>query len=255
LLPIIGDVLHLGLLRETPLVPPAAPVLPIRCAEREQLIAQHCYLCRRGARKFLRPGLERADLEQVAAIGLIKACDRYNRQGPTPFEAFAWLMILGELGHYVRDHEHAIRLPRQLRALERRYAAAWERLSLELAREPQDAEIARELGAPRASVDELRRLRACAQPLRIDWDLRPRASLAPLNADADGSPDLVDRIWLGSALEKLSALERSIVIGLYWLELSRAELGRRLGLPAKTVARAQRGALQRLRQHAAPAEF
>ncbi len=37
------------------------------------LIVGYQYLCRRGAKKFLRTGLERSDLEQVAAIGLIKA--------------------------------------------------------------------------------------------------------------------------------------------------------------------------------------
>jgi RNA polymerase sigma-B factor len=215
------------------------------------LIARHRYLCCRGARKFLRPGLERADLEQVAAIGLIKASDRYDDRGRTPFEAFAWLMILGELGHHVRDHEHVIRLPRRLRTLERRYAAAWERLSLELAREPRDVEIACEIGAARVFVDELRRFRACAHPLRIDADIRADERLPRSDAGVDVTSQLIDLIWLRSALESLSALERRIVVGLYWLELSRAELGRRLSLPARTVARTQRGALQRLKQLAA----
>jgi len=40
---------------------------------RNSLVAQYAYLCKRGARKFCRPGLDRAHLEQVAAIGLIKA--------------------------------------------------------------------------------------------------------------------------------------------------------------------------------------
>jgi RNA polymerase sigma-B factor len=230
------------LLRETLAVPPPPP-LHRRAGEREQLIARHRYLCRRGARKFLRPGLERADLEQVAAIGLIKASDRYDVHATTPFEAFAWMMILGELGHHVRDHEHLIRLPRKLRALERLHANAWEQLSLELSREPRDAEIARAIGAAPAAIDDLRRLRASTQPLHIESDI-------PFES---GPLELTERIWLDRALDSLSALERRIVVGLYWLELSRAELGRRLGLPAKTVARTQRAALQRLRQHGVPA--
>jgi RNA polymerase sigma-B factor len=229
------------ILRESLAVPPPAPPARRGAADREQLIAGHRYLCRRGARKFLRPGLERADLEQVAAIGLIKASDRYDSRVATPFEAFAWLMILGELGHHVRDHEHLVRLPRKLRSLERRYARAWERLSFELSREPREAEIAKAIGAALPAVAELRCLRASTQPVHIDCDMR------------SDSPDLTERIWLDRALESLPALERRIVVGLYWLELSRAELGRRLGLPAKTIARTQRAALQRLRQHGVPA--
>lgn len=93
-------------------------------ANRDAVIAAHRYLCRRGARKFRRPDSDPADLLQVAALGLIKATDGYEADRSTPFEAYAWLMIVGELMHYVRDHERLIRIPRWLRSLERRYAAA-----------------------------------------------------------------------------------------------------------------------------------
>ena len=56
----------------------------------------------------MRRGLDRADLEQVAAIGLIKAVDRYDCAQAAPFEAYAWLLVLGELMHYVRDSERFV---------------------------------------------------------------------------------------------------------------------------------------------------
>lgn len=74
-----------------------------RLIPRERLVAKYWYLCRRAARRFKRCGLERADLEQVGAIGLIKAVDRYRSPHRAPFEAFASLLVLGELMHYVRD--------------------------------------------------------------------------------------------------------------------------------------------------------
>jgi DNA-directed RNA polymerase specialized sigma subunit len=40
---------------------------------------------------------------------------------------------------------------------------------------------------------------------------------------------------------------------MYWLDLSRAELGRRLGVSAKVVARVHRAALARLRGTYGPA--
>ena len=43
--------------------------------DREQMILSYHYLCKRGARKFLRSDVERGDLEQVAAIALIEACE------------------------------------------------------------------------------------------------------------------------------------------------------------------------------------
>src|ERR1700676_2708384 len=114
--------------------------------DRESLFASHRFLCSRGARRFLRRGLERADLEQVAAIGLLKARDRYDARVSTPFAIYAWRLIVGELSHHVRAHEHFIRSPRRLQVLERRYATEWERLGGLLGREPADCEVADALG-------------------------------------------------------------------------------------------------------------
>ena len=73
-----------------------------RLMPRERLVAKYWYLCRRAARRFSRCGFERADLEQVGAIGLMKAVDRYRSPHGAPFEAFASLLVRGELLHYVR---------------------------------------------------------------------------------------------------------------------------------------------------------
>ncbi|MBV9333841.1 MAG: sigma-70 family RNA polymerase sigma factor [Candidatus Eremiobacteraeota bacterium] len=77
-----------------------------RLIPRERLVAKYWYLCCRAARRFRRSGLERGDLEQVGAIGLIKAVDRYRSRG-APFEAFASLLVCGEMMHYVRDRGRA----------------------------------------------------------------------------------------------------------------------------------------------------
>lgn len=75
---------------------------------RDRLLGAYRYLQVRAARKFYRSGLDRADSEQIAAIGLIKACDRYDPALKTPFEAFAWLFIVGELMHYVGDGQRIV---------------------------------------------------------------------------------------------------------------------------------------------------
>lgn len=216
-------------------------------AAREATILAHRYLCRRGARRFLRAGLEWDDLEQVAAIGLVKATDRYDPGAQTPFEAFAWMMIVGELGHHVRDHEHLVRAPRDLRALERRHARAWERLAQRLDREPTDAELSSELRASLAVVRELRAVRACGQPVDID-----DPSVAPeleRSADAARRGRLAhdDALTLRTAFARLPAAERRVLYAIYWLDLSRTETARRMDCTAKVVGRLQRNALARLR--------
>jgi RNA polymerase sigma-B factor len=219
--------------------------------EREATILAHHYLCRRGARRFLRAGLEWDDLEQVAAIGLVKATDRYDPRAETPFEAFAWMMIVGELGHHVRDHEHLVRPPRDLRVLERRHARAWERLAQHLDREPRDAELCREIAVPMATVRELRVARGCAQPLNIDDPGLVPDLERTVSALRKREASLDEVIVVREGLERLSSVERQVIHGIYWFDLSRSELGRRLGISAKVVERLQRRALDRLRRFCA----
>jgi RNA polymerase sigma-B factor len=219
--------------------------------DREGLFATYCYLCRRGARKFLRRGLERADLEQVAAIGLVKACERYDDRLGIPFEAYAWRMILGELGHHVRAHEHLVRPPRKLQALERRYWTEWERLCSALDREPSDAELADAMETTSEVIGEIRELRLLLHgACRGDTDF-----LDASRSIWAGTPGLdVDELFcLRKGLAALSTLERQIVIGTYWCGLPRTMLARKLGVPPNAIARLRAKAVRRLREYYAAA--
>ncbi len=216
-------------------------------ADREGLFANYRHLCRRGARKFLRHGLERADLEQVAAIGLIKARDRYNERLGIPFAAYAWRMILSELGHHVRAHEHLVRPPRKLQALERRYWAEWERLCSTLEREPADAELANAMETTRQIVGEIRRFRLRLQGPRPD-DTEFLDASSPSRA-ATPVLDTEELFCLRQGLAALSTLERRVVIGTYWCELPRAVLARKLGVCPNAIARLHAKAVRRLREY------
>jgi RNA polymerase sigma-B factor len=218
-----------------------------KAVDREGLFANYRHLCRRGARRFLRRGLERADLEQVAAIGLIKAWDRYDARRGAPFAAYAWRMILSELGHHVRAHEHLVRPPRKLQALERRYWAEWERVYSTLEREPTAAEVAGAIGTTSDVVAEIRQFR-----LRLQWAcLDDPESLGASSTARAASPELAvgELFSLHQGLAALSTLERRVVIGTYWCELSRAVLARKLGVSPNAIVRLHAKAVRRLREY------
>ena len=196
---------------------------------RDVLVSHYAYLCSRAARKFLRPGLERADLQQIAAIGLLKACDRYDTASRTPFEAFAWLLIVGELMHFVRDHERLVRPPRRLRELERRLHSAYDLLIANLGREPSIGELARHLNVPSRDVEEVSAYRERAIPESLH-DLKPH-QLHPCCYPAE-EPE--GRVMLEQALRLLTNLERTIIYGVYGKGYSQIEIASRLGYSRRT---------------------
>jgi RNA polymerase sigma-B factor len=212
-----------------------------RRAAADRLVTAHQHLCRRGARKFWRSGLERCDLEQVAAVGLIKASRRYDPAASTPFEAYAWMTIVGELMHYVRDHERAVRVPRRLKALEPHFNRALEVCGARLGHEPSDAELAAEMGILEHTVAEIRRVRVAAAMLPLD-DPGARAIAC------DPSIAIEDRMLVDAAFARLSLLERRIVVGVYVLGLTQLELGRTLGLSSRRVSRVRHAALARMQR-------
>ena len=213
-------------------------------ASRNAVVEAYRYLCTRGARKFKRACNERADLEQVAAVGLIKAAQYYRLELRTPFEAYAWIMIVGELMHFVRDHERLVRIPRALRSLERRAAEAADAFVAEHQREPSAAELAARLAVSLAAIEDVRSMR-CAEFGRAEPGVEPQMRIESL-PDPSRGPSLEERIALAHALEELEERDRTIVLGTYATGLTQSELGERLGLSQSHVSKLLARALERL---------
>ena len=214
---------------------------------RDAVIAAHMYLCKRGARKFRRPESDPADLEQVAAIGLVKATDAYRSERMTPFEPYAWIVMVGELMHYVRDSENAIRIPRWLRSLERRYVSAWETLAARQHAEPTLRQLA---GALDVRVEAIEQLQALRRSHSAETDGRGASRFDGI-ASVPCGISLDERVTLRIAVEELNERERVIVLGTFGAGLSQAEVARLLGLSQSQVSKLLARALGKLSQRVA----
>jgi RNA polymerase sigma-B factor len=215
-----------------------------RAQDRDAVVEEYRYLCRRAARRFLRPGLDRADLEQVAAIGLIKAVDRYDAAQTTPFEAYAWLLVLGELMHHVRDGERLLRAPRRVRDLERRWIAAERDLWSLLGREPRESDVAQYINADPAEQREVREYRASGH--LIPFDLLP---VSDQKLSGQTFENVLDKMTLEQELAVLTPLERRIVRAIHLDGMTVVDVAKRLGYSRRHLTRLHRIAMTRLRNH------
>jgi DNA-directed RNA polymerase specialized sigma subunit len=106
---------------------PARARGPLRSphAAADALVVEHLPFAAKVAANYARrTGHPREDLEQLAAIGLIKASRRYNTQhpgrSPNHFIAYARPFVNGEITHYLRDKGFLISVPGRWRELHAR---------------------------------------------------------------------------------------------------------------------------------------
>jgi len=202
-------------------------------ANRERLVVAHYGMCRRAAKKFRRPGTDLADLKQVAVIGLLKAIRYFRTDFATPFEPYAWILIVGELMHYVRDSERTVRIPRRIRARERALRDASEELASQLGRFPTARELGAYLGLPLDEIDEIRRLEGGTVSLDSVY----------VSAPIQG---MEDELCLRMAVDDLPERERRIVRGTFEEGLTQTELAMSLGLTQSHISKLLARALSKL---------
>ena len=81
---------------------------------REQIVTRFLPLSRSLARRFASGGEPLEDLEQVAALALVKAVDGYDPERGTAFSSYAVPCIAGAIKRHFRDCGWSVRVPREL---------------------------------------------------------------------------------------------------------------------------------------------
>jgi RNA polymerase sigma-B factor len=204
------------------------------------LVLRYLGLAESLAGRFASRGRERADLNQVAYLGLVKAARGFDESRGGSFPAYATPTITGELKRYLRDRCWVVRPPRHIQDLRTEILRTEPQLAQTLGRAPTEAELARELGADVATIREALAASASLRPDSLDaadvhGDAPPPAEslVAP-----DSSPErLEELLCLSEAIQELSEADRQLLYRRYFLEESQSELGKRLGMTQMQVSR------------------
>ena len=86
-------------------------------AFRKSVVTEYLPVARSLASRYSGRGVERADLEQLAFLGLVKAVRRWEPGRSEDFLQFAVPTIVGEIKRYFRDHSWLVRPPRRIQEL------------------------------------------------------------------------------------------------------------------------------------------
>ena len=201
----------------------------------------------------MRGGEDLDDLEQVAAIGLVKAIDRFNPERGFAFSTFAVPTMQGELKRYFRDRGWPVRVPRPVRELGVRVERVSTTLSGELGRSPSVAEIAERADCTSERVLEAlvgltsRQAVSLDQPPSDQRDV-PRREVA---AEDPGYADVEEADLIDTLMDVLPARDRLILDLRFREDRLQSQIAEVVGLSQMEVSRLIRRAIERLRLAAA----
>jgi RNA polymerase sigma-B factor len=221
---------------------------------REELIERHLPLVRSLARRYAGRGESLEDIEQVGAIGLIKAIDRFELERDVSLATYATPNVVGEIKRHFRDKGWAVRVPRALQELNASMSGAIERLTVKLSRSPSIAEIAAELETTPEQVLEALEVGSAYSTISLSSGPSGEEELDPL--ETIGSEDeeferSEQRAALAPALERLPAREREILRMRFEEGLPQTQIAQRVGLSQMHVSRLIRKSLAVMREELA----
>jgi RNA polymerase sigma-B factor len=218
---------------------------------RERLIERHLPLVRSLARRYAGRGEALEDIEQVGAIGLIKAIDRFELARGVSLATYATPNVVGEIKRHFRDKGWAIRVPRALQELNASMSGAIERLTVKLSRSPSIAEIADELEATPEQVLEALEVGSAYSTVSLSGGPGGDDELDPLETigeEDEGFRRSEDRAALAPALQRLPPREREILRMRFEEGLPQTQIAQRVGLSQMHVSRLIRKSLAEMRE-------
>lgn len=217
------------------------------------LVEGYLPLSRAIARRFAGLGIELEDLQQVAAMALMKAIERFDPRRGLKFSTYAAPTITGEVRNYIRDKGSLIRVSRDVRARLGSMQRARDELIRRWQREPSMREIADEMRMPYEELLALLDQRDGTETTSLNAPLSEedaREMEMRLGVNEEGFERVEQQDWLRWVLNQVTPKERSLLELRYLRRLGQRETARELGVSQMQVSRMERRVLSRLRETA-----
>ena len=218
-------------------------------AAKETLLTHNTPLLKSILRRYLNKGVEYDDLFELASMGLLKAIQGFDESFGVRFSTYAVPMIAGEIKRFLRD-DGSVKVSRALKRTAREISAYIERYTQEHGKEPTVKEV-----ADAFSIDESEvvfALGSSRMPVSI-YEEAPHkdGNLSPI-ADRLASPEtpeeLLDKVLLKQAIERLPEREKKIVVLRYFRDMTQSEVAQVVGVSQVQVSRIESKILSHFRE-------
>jgi len=199
------------------------------------------------------------DIIQEGNIGLIHAARKFDYRKKVRFCTYASWWIRQFISRYIANKRRIVRLPQRKEESLRKIQRAYHVLCQTLMHQPQNADIAKELGIPVKDVDSIVNMAADSFSLEQNLNSDEFACTVDVHEDYTYSPEryLMKQISHDGAMRILNRLkdkERRILTYRYQLNggqrYTLREIGDELDISPETVRQIELRALKKIRLHA-----
>jgi RNA polymerase primary sigma factor len=218
------------------------------------------------AKKYVGNGVPLEDLINDGNLGLVKAAERFDPERGFKFISYAVWWIRQSILVSVSENSRMIRMPMNRVGLAQKATKLSRQLGQDLGRDPDAAELAKELGVTREEIEEVTTFSQAT--LSLDQPVHDEGNettfVDQIVDDRSASPDTgayVDSLKrdMERALESLTDRERTILVRYYGLNGVKArtleDIGKEMGYTRERIRQIKEQAIDKLRSRPQSAQY
>ena len=212
----------------------------------ELLVRENSGLIWSVARRFIGRGAESDDLYQLGCLGFLKAVEGFDLEFGTQFSTYAVPKIAGEIRRFLRD-DGAVKVSRGIKEQASAIRIARNQLTTALGREPSVMEISRQTGLTPEEIALAETATAATESIHRESG-EDGFTLESVLTDTESEEQMVEKISLRQAVEKLPERERLVIQMRYFHGLTQDRVAKVLSVSQVQVSRIEKKSLQILRE-------
>ena len=212
----------------------------------EQLINENSGLIWSVARRFIGRGAETDDLYQLGCLGFLKAVEGFDLEFGTQFSTYAVPKISGELRRFLRD-DGTLKVSRSLKEQAASIRSVRSKLTTLLGREPTIQELSDQTGFSPEEIAMAETATAATESIHQEPG-EAGFCLENVLTDTESEEQMVEKIALRQAVEKLPERERLVIQLRYYHSLTQQRVAKVMNVSQVQVSRIEKKALEKIRE-------
>lgn len=212
----------------------------------ELLVTENSGLIWSVARRFVGRGADAEDLYQLGCLGFLKAVEGFDLNFGTQFSTYAVPKISGEIRRFLRD-DGAVKVSRGIKEQAATIKSVRMQLLHALGREPTVQEISNQTGFTPEEIALAETATAATESIHAEAG-EDGFTLESVLSNTETEEELVERISLNQAIERLTDREAMVIRLRYYHGLTQERVSKVLSVSQVQVSRIEKKALAHLRE-------